>query len=95
MFLVSSMLSDQWITFSVAVVAIFVMLSSSSVVWFGAAGPGSQCVTHSDRHWHDGLARSKIEYGDRDVGQCFHGLAVDFSIHYLTVSPRTAIGQRF
>lgn len=84
MFLVSSMLSDQWITFSVAVVAIFVMLSSS----FRSIGLGLLALVPNVSPiliviGTMGWLGLKLNMATAMLASVSMGLAVDFSIHYL------------
>lgn len=84
MFLVSSMLSDQWITFAVAVIAIVVMLTIS----FRSVGlallaliPNASpiLIVIGTMGWL-GL---KMNMATAMLASVSMGLAVDFSIHYL------------
>ena len=84
MFLVSSMLTDQWITFSVAVVAIFVMLSlsfRSRALGLLAIIPNVSpiLIVIGTMGWL-GL---KLNMATAMLASVSMGLAVDFSIHYL------------
>jgi uncharacterized protein len=84
MFLVSSMLSDQWITFSVAVVAIFIMLSLS----FRSLGLGLIAMVPNVSPiliviGTMGWLGLKMNMATAMLASVSMGLAVDFSIHYL------------
>ncbi|MBX3422129.1 MAG: MMPL family transporter [Pirellulaceae bacterium] len=84
MFLVSSMLSDQWITFGVAVLLIFVMLSlsfRSPVLGVLALIPNASpiLIVIGSMGWL-GL---KMNMATAMLASVSMGLAVDFSIHYL------------
>lgn len=84
MFLVSSMLSDQWTTFTVAVVAIFVMLSAS----FRSVGLGLLALIPNVSPiliviGTMGWLGLKLNMATAMLASVSMGLAVDFSIHYL------------
>jgi len=84
MFLVSSMLSDQWITFGVAVVAIFVMLSLA----FRSLGLGLIAMVPNVSPiliviGTMGWLGLKMNMATAMLASVSMGLAVDFSIHYL------------
>jgi predicted RND superfamily exporter protein len=84
MFLVSSMLSDQWITFSVAVVSIFIMLSLS----FRSLGLGLIAMVPNVSPiliviGTMGWLGLKLNMATAMLASVSMGLAVDFSIHYL------------
>lgn len=84
MFLVSSMLSDQWITFSVAVVSIFFMLSLS----FRSIGLGLIAMVPNVSPiliviGTMGWLGLKLNMATAMLASVSMGLAVDFSIHYL------------
>jgi predicted RND superfamily exporter protein len=84
MFLVNSMLADQWTTFSVAVIAIFVMLSLA----FRSLGLGLIAMVPNVSPiliviGTMGWLGLKLNMATAMLASVSMGLAVDFSIHYL------------